>query len=165
MNTDNFEDTRDTILQDNKPFILTADITYIGWLARKVPNKRMSSVITELTRPEDANKMIDEGLVWQGKVCPCEWYKRQCRLKQCFNCQKYGHIKTQCKATTACGYCAQEHSSRDCPTKADQETPRKFASCRGPHEAWSRECPTRMDEMARITCAYHKMLKMHWFWT
>lgn len=29
-----------------------------------------------------------------------ERYERQCRLKQCFNCQKYGHIGTQCKTTT-----------------------------------------------------------------
>jgi hypothetical protein len=161
MNTDNFEDTRDAILQDNKPFIPTADIRYIGWLARKVPKKRMSSVITEFTRPEDANKMIDKGFVWQGEVCQCERYERKCRLKQCFNCQKYGHIGTQCKATTACGYCAQEHSFRDCPTKADQETPKKCASCRGPHEAWSWECPTRMDEIARTRAAHENRAKYH----
>jgi hypothetical protein len=63
MDTDNFENTRDMILQDNKPFIPTADIKYIGWLTRKASNKRMSSVIIEFTRPEDANKMIDGGLV------------------------------------------------------------------------------------------------------
>jgi hypothetical protein len=161
MNTDNFEDTRDTILQDNKPFIPTADIKYIGWLTGKPPNKRMSSVIIEFTRPEDANKMIDEGLVWQGEVCQCERYERQCRLKQCFNCQKYGHIGTQCKATTACGYCAQEHNTRDCPSKTDRELPKKCANCRGSHEAWNRECPNRMDEKARTRAAHDNRMKYH----
>jgi hypothetical protein len=37
-------------------------------------------VIIEFTKLEDANKMIDEGLVWQGELFQCEQYERQCRL-------------------------------------------------------------------------------------
>ena len=75
-------------------------------------------------------------------------------MKQCFKCQHYGHIGTQCKATIACGYCAQEHESRECPFKLDRNVPRKCAACRGEHEAWSYQCPTRKEERAKARAAY-----------
>lgn len=75
-------------------------------------------------------------------------------MKQCFKCQHYGHIGTQCKATIACGYCAQEHESRECPFKLDRNVPRKCAACRGGHEAWSYQCPTRKEERAKARAAY-----------
>jgi len=161
MDTDKFEETRDAILQDNKPFIPTADIKYIGWLTRKAPTKAMSSIIIEFTKPEDANKIIDEGLVWQGEMCQSERYERQCRLKQCFQCQKYGHIGTQCKTTETCGYCAQGHRSGDCPSKTGQAAPRKCANCQGAHEAWSQQCPTRKEELARTKIAYANRIRYH----
>ncbi|KNB19275.1 hypothetical protein FOXG_22503 [Fusarium oxysporum f. sp. lycopersici 4287] len=79
MDMDNFELIRDGLLQDNKPFIPTAEIKYIGWLTRSSSSKSASSVVVEFTRPEDANKVIDEGLIWQGEVFQCELYDRQCR--------------------------------------------------------------------------------------
>ena len=87
MDTEKFEEIKAEILQANRAFLLTADIKYIGWLTRRpLPNKLMSSIIIEFTRAEDTNKIIDEGLVWEGERCDCERYERQCRLKQCFQC-------------------------------------------------------------------------------
>jgi hypothetical protein len=102
MDVERFEDMRDNILQENRPFIPNAGIKYIGWLTRTFATKSASSVIIEFTKPQDANKIIDEGLIWQGEVFQCELYDRSCRLRQCFSCQRYGHIGTQCKATTRC---------------------------------------------------------------
>ncbi|KAH6976507.1 hypothetical protein BKA56DRAFT_688277 [Ilyonectria sp. MPI-CAGE-AT-0026] len=107
MDMDNFEFIRDGLLQDNKPFIPTAEIKYIGWLTKSSSTKSASSIIVEFTKPEDANRVIDEGFIWQSEVFQCERYDRPCRVRQCFQCHKYGHIGTQCKAaTTTCGYCA-----------------------------------------------------------
>uniref|UniRef100_A0A8H7NA94 CCHC-type domain-containing protein n=1 Tax=Bionectria ochroleuca TaxID=29856 RepID=A0A8H7NA94_BIOOC len=149
INMNDFEYNRDEILQENKPFIPNASIKYIGWLTRTSPTKSASSAIIEFTRPEDANKIIDEGLIWQGEVFQCERYDRQCRLKQCYQCHKYGHIGTQCKATIKCGCCAQDHATRECPNKANKDM-RKCATCHGDHEAWSNHCPDRKEEMNRI---------------
>jgi hypothetical protein len=80
------EEVESNILQDYRPFILRADIIYVGWLTINAPTKSASLVTIEFTKPEDANKIIGEGLVWQGKLFQCERYKRQCRLKQCFKC-------------------------------------------------------------------------------
>lgn len=161
MDMDKFEDVRENILHDNRPFIPNAEIKYIGWLTRTVPTKSASSVVIEFTKAEDANKIIDEGLVWQGELFQCERYEKQCRLKQCFNCQKYGHIGTQCRTTKACGYCAQEHSSRDCPAKDERSGPRKCAVCRGEHEAWSQQCSVRKEELAKAKIAYMNRPQYH----
>jgi hypothetical protein len=161
MEMDNFEEIQENILQDNRPFIPRAEIKYVGWLTRNAHSKSASSVIIEFTQPEDANKIIDEGLVWQGELFQSERYERQCRLKQCFKCQKYGHIGTQCKAATACGYCAQEHNSRDCPSKADRTATRKCAACSGAHEAWNQNCQIRKEELARTKAAYATRAQYH----
>jgi hypothetical protein len=161
MEMDKFEEIRDNILQDNRPFIPRAEIKYVGWLTRNATSKSASSVIIDFTKPEDANKTTDEGLVWQGELFQCERYERQCRLKQCFKCQRYGHIGTQCKAITACGYCAQEHGSRDCPSKAHRVATRKCAACGGAHKAWSHNCPTRKDELAGTKAAYATRSRYH----
>ncbi len=162
MDMEKFDQIKTEILQDNKPFIPTADIKYIGWLSRSAPTKSASSIIIEFTRPEDANKIIDEGLIWQGEAFQCERYDRKCRLKQCYKCQKYGHIGTQCRAPNACGYCAEQHSSRDCPTKADKEVTRKCAMCKGPHEAWNKGCPVRQTEMGKVKSAYDSRQPYHY---
>ncbi|KAF2626792.1 hypothetical protein BU25DRAFT_297689, partial [Macroventuria anomochaeta] len=60
MDMDRFEETRDQILLDNKPFIPQAEIKYVGWLTHNAPTKAASSIIIELSKPEDANKIIDE---------------------------------------------------------------------------------------------------------
>ncbi|PCD25894.1 hypothetical protein AU210_012328 [Fusarium oxysporum f. sp. radicis-cucumerinum] len=161
MNMDNFELIRDGMLQDNKPFIPNAEIKYIGWLTISSSTKSASSVVVEFTRPEDANKIIDEGLIWQGEVFQCELYDRQCRVRQCFQCHKYGHIGTQCKATITCGYCAQDHATRDCPTKSDRGAPRKCAACNGPHEAWNNQCSTRKQEVNKAKAASKSRPRYH----
>ncbi|OAL42831.1 hypothetical protein IQ07DRAFT_525488 [Pyrenochaeta sp. DS3sAY3a] len=133
MDMGKFEENRAQILQDNRPFIPQAEVKHIGWLTRDASAKPASTITIEFTRPEDANKIIDEGLIWQG----------------------------ECKATTACGYCAQEHDTRDCPSRSNREIPRKCATCRGDHEAWSRQCPTRKDEILKAKVAYEMRPRYH----
>jgi hypothetical protein len=161
MDMEKFEEIRAELLHDNRPFIPNADIKYIGWLSRAALTKAASTIIIEFTNPEDANKIIDEGLIWQGEAFQCERYDRQCRLKQCYKCQKYGHIGTQCKANTACGYCAEKHNSKDCPTKIDKSAARKCAVCKGAHEAWNNRCPVRKTELNKVKAAYDARQPYH----
>ncbi|KAF2015998.1 hypothetical protein BU24DRAFT_422316 [Aaosphaeria arxii CBS 175.79] len=75
---DKLEKKRVQILQDNKPFIPQAGIKHIGWLTRNAPTKAAISITIEFTKAEDANEIIDEGIVWQGEVFQCERYEKQC---------------------------------------------------------------------------------------
>ena len=64
--------TKSKFLQENRPFIPQAEIRHTGWLTRDASAKTATSIIIEFTKPEDANKIIDEGLIWQGEVFQCE---------------------------------------------------------------------------------------------
>ncbi|KIV98862.1 uncharacterized protein PV09_09388 [Verruconis gallopava] len=76
MNMEKPDEIKGAILQDHRPFTLEAEIKYVGWLTCKTPDKTMSSIIIEFTRPEDANKIIDEGLGWKSKASD-EHFKKQ----------------------------------------------------------------------------------------
>ncbi|KIV98472.1 uncharacterized protein PV09_09717 [Verruconis gallopava] len=62
MNTERFKEVKAEILQANRAFLPTADIKYIGWLTRRPP----LSIVIKFTRAEDANKIIDEGLLYRN---------------------------------------------------------------------------------------------------
>jgi hypothetical protein len=56
---------------------------------------------------------------------------------RCFNCQKFGHGKFNCKQKAVCAKCGQEgHEDTSCPN------PVHCANCSGNHAAFSKECPT-----------------------
>ncbi|RYO66175.1 hypothetical protein AA0116_g2958 [Alternaria tenuissima] len=70
MDMSKLDEIRAQILQDNRPFIPRAEIRHIGWLTRDATTKTATTITIEFTKPEDANKIIDEGLIWQGNVPP-----------------------------------------------------------------------------------------------
>jgi hypothetical protein len=68
MDTDRSEGVQDNILQVKKPFIPTAEMRNTGWLTKTSHTKTAWFIVVEFTRAKDANKLIDEGLVWWGEV-------------------------------------------------------------------------------------------------
>ncbi|PVH72624.1 hypothetical protein DL98DRAFT_595844 [Cadophora sp. DSE1049] len=50
MDMAKFEEIKEELLLDNKPFIPLADIKYIGWLSRSATTKSASSIIIEFVR-------------------------------------------------------------------------------------------------------------------
>ncbi|EKG09001.1 Zinc finger CCHC-type protein [Macrophomina phaseolina MS6] len=144
------ENTIKLLQAENKPLLPNAEIKYVGWLTKASTSKKASSLVVEFSRAEDANAAIAGGMVWQAEMLSCELYDRTCKVKQCFNCQKYGHIGTQCQAPQACGYCAGQHSSKECSQKEDPNAERKCAACKRSHTAWSAICPERKKEKDRV---------------
>ena len=68
MNMEKFDEIKAELLHDNRLFIPNVDIKYIRWLSRAALTKSASTIIVEFTTLEDANKVIDEGLIWQGEA-------------------------------------------------------------------------------------------------
>lgn len=119
--------------------------------------------MVEFMNPQAANKAIDLGIIWDATVLRTRIYDRSARIKQCYNCQKYGHIGSTCSNRTACAHCAGSHQTRDCPRKQAGDTSRKCANCGGAHAAWARACVHFQNETARIQAAgasrerYHRV--------
>ena len=60
----------------------------------------------------------------------------------CYNCQRFGHIASNCTDVIRCRYCSNEHSSKDCPKNKIC-----CANCGKEHETSSTECEHIRKEM------------------
>lgn len=137
------------------------EVTRLNWL--RTPLGKSGSLVAEFSSPVAANTAIDRGVLWDGNCLTAVLYDRATRVRQCHNCQKWGHIGTTCPINKpTCVYCASEHLSRSCSQKADSTLKEyKCANCGGAHAAWATECPERekevekMKEMGRYRPRYH----------
>lgn len=110
--------------------------------------KKFSSLIVEVAKPEEANRLIDEGIVVEDVLLFCGSWIRNAAPQQCFNCYGYGHIGRTCKNMPRCGFCARGHRTQD--HGENQAHSEKCAVCEGGHPAWSKSCPVRQREAKRI---------------
>ncbi len=108
------EITIEKIQAKNAASIPGLEIKWIAWLTNLSLRKKESSLVVECKTAMQANGAIDEGPAIRAELHPCKLYNAECKQKQCFKCQQYSHIETQCTNTTACGYCASGHPTKDC---------------------------------------------------
>ena len=68
---------------------------------------------------------------------------------RCYNCQRYGHHKSQCQQGHKCAVCSSRHETSVCINKHKngQETKAKCPNCYQEHHAWYRRCPTRLEKI------------------
>ena len=45
-------------------------------------------------------------------------FEQGIKIKRCFKCQKFGHVKVNCKSKQSCGYYCEEHDFKVCPSKS-----------------------------------------------
>jgi hypothetical protein len=138
------------ILADNYTVIPYAKVSYVGWLTKEATLKRASSIVVEFTDPEMANAIIYAGMAWDGQIHQCQLYDCACRVKQGFRCSNYGHIGTQCSAPQTCGYCAEQHETRNCKQRGADGFNLRCVVCKDAHTAWSNACPARKKELQRV---------------
>jgi hypothetical protein len=81
INTKKFEKTRNKLFMNNKLFMPNAKIKFIKWLSKAYNQKSAIFVIIEFIIPKDANRIINEGLIWQKQVFNYERYDKANRLK------------------------------------------------------------------------------------
>ncbi|KAL2349596.1 hypothetical protein BJ546DRAFT_867986, partial [Cryomyces antarcticus] len=118
-------------------------IDNVFWLARSnAAQKQYSSLVLAVTTPEDANNIMDNGIILGSEFKDAVLYDSTGRPTQCYNCLGLdGHTSARCTNPPRCGNCAEAHGTRECPSKTDQSK-RRCHNCDKPHAGWSRyDCP------------------------
>jgi hypothetical protein len=89
------------------------------------------------------NQMLFENLMKIFEIKKCERFIKNCTLRQCFNCQKYEHIKKHCRIVVVCEKCVMKHHISEC----DSSIIEKYKMCETcenrEHIAWSSKCKIR----------------------
>ena len=65
---------------------------------------------------------------------------------RCFNCQRFGRHKAQCRSAARCGVCSGRHETSQClqKHKSGQATTARCPNCQQAHHAWNSRCPERL---------------------
>ena len=132
------------------------DILQVAFTKRLLRSGRTTRpLIISVAEPEQANRLIDAGLIWHHELHDCEPFDGNCIVTQCFKCYKYGHVGHNCRNTQRCGVCAAPgHATNDCLGKEDR-TKHQCVNCRGKHQSWARECPERRKQTSAVQEAYN----------
>ena len=120
------------------------------------PNASAQSIIIFTEDPAEADGCIDNGIYIGNQCHAAERYMPQCQIKQCFNCQGYGHTASICTGKKVCGNCGKDHETRECKSKEAH-----CVQCQGPHPAWHHECSVRKRENMRLETMRDEL--SHWF--
>jgi len=83
-----------------------------------------TTIIIETDNAEQANCLISEGVIAQFELKATELYNPNSRIRQCFNCQRYGHITNSYKHEIRCGFYGGKHKTRVYTTKEKTTNPK-----------------------------------------
>uniref|UniRef100_T1GW04 CCHC-type domain-containing protein n=1 Tax=Megaselia scalaris TaxID=36166 RepID=T1GW04_MEGSC len=75
------------------------------------------------------------------------------RIKQCFKCQRFGHLAVNCKSSAdICAQCGQNHQSNNCRSNCI-----KCPNCGENHPSTSKDCSARAEyaEIQRIMITHN----------
>jgi hypothetical protein len=134
----------------------TVRIVRVGWARKTLKSgKRLAALHIGIAEPDQANLLIDIGLLLDSELHDCELFDGSCYITQCFKCYQYNHTVKHCRSVARCGFCgAAGHSSQDC-NKKDDRTAFHCIPCRKQgHVSWARECPVRRQQVEKAQQAY-----------
>ncbi len=149
INTQNQQKTIIHIIRQNASMHSNLKIARVIWSKRAKINydKEYSSFIMKIYNATTTNRLIQKELFDEYSHRTCEYFDRDCKLKQCFNCQRYEHINRSYKYSRRCAVCANFHSESICNISIER---RKCVSCERNHFVWSFQCKIKVDEKNKL---------------
>lgn len=144
------------IYQQNPRLQGAIEIVRVAFTKRLLKSGRATGpLIISVTEPEQANRLIDAGLIWSYELHDCEPFVGDCVITQCFKCYQYGHVSHKCHNLQRCGFCAGTgHATNDCLGREDC-TKHQCVQCKGNHPSWARECLVRGQHAEAAQAAYN----------
>ena len=138
------------IKQGTERIIPGFDISRVAWIHGKKslqPRKdgrtpQAASLIIYTTKEDYQKLALRRGVVIDYTLYTAKMYDPGLQLSLCYRCNHWGHTQAMCRSRTNCGFCAQGHSSRECPHRTDP-TKAKCCNCGDyGHAAWqAAKCP------------------------
>ena len=133
-------------IQSSNPS-LSKQITILRayWSKKAISQKKLvTSLHLDLATPEQANLLIENGLVLGHRLHEVEPFLADTVIAQCFKCFGYGHQARVCKNKAVCGACGGQHERRACSIPEQLLKPR-CCNCQGSHPAWASICSKRQE--------------------
>ncbi len=72
------------------------------------------------------NQLIKKDLLEMYSHRICKYFEKKCRLKQCFNCQRYEYFERLCKHNQLCVVCVRSYHESICKKSTKK---RKCVNC------------------------------------
>ena len=130
----------DITANEFKEFLDLNKITYAK--TERLTSKKDGRVLPifqlEISDPAEAEALLSQNLVCNvtGIVYKVEEFRQPVSVRQCFNCQCFGHSAQNCKSKQKCVICGE---NQGCPKKEAKQP--KCANCSGPHATSYKGCP------------------------
>ena len=144
------------IYKQNPRFVGTVDILQVAFTKKLIWSSRKTSLLVVLvTKPEQANRLIDTRFILSYELHSYELYNRNCIVTQCFNCFVYKHLARNYRNTTCCGSCkALGYTTNDCIGIKDSKRHRCIP-CKGNYQSWARECLVQKKQVVAAQAVYN----------
>ena len=110
----------------------------------------------EISDPAKAEALLSQNLMCNvtGIVYKVEEFRQPVSVRQCFNCQSFGHSAKNCRSKPKCVICGDSHSNKGCLKKEAKQP--KCANCTGPHVASYKGCPEYKKQAFRQHVVNHQ---------
>lgn len=109
LDCSNQEEAIKAIQEQNKRLHGVVEFLHVGRTTRvRNPERKASALIIDVASPQQANVMIDEGLILRSVLHEVEVFHRDCTVTRCYKCHAIGHTARVCRREIKCGFCANE---------------------------------------------------------
>jgi hypothetical protein len=159
VNTLNQKATIEKIVRQNSTLHKNLNILRVSW-TKKITNQRKKffSLIIEIVNSEMTHRLIKKELLNEHTHLICEYFEKECRIKQCFKCQRYDHVSKTCKNSKKCEQYAQRHSTKDCRIAIDH---RSCVNCESKHSTWSFQYNVRTTKKRKLNIIWKNKSILH----
>jgi hypothetical protein len=159
VNTFNQKATIEKIVQQNNTLHKNLNILRVAW-TKKIINQRKKffSLIIEIVNSKMTICLIKKKLLNEHTHLICEYFEKECRIKQCFKCQRYDHVNKICKNSKKCEQCVQKHSTKNCRIAIDHRT---CVHCENKYSIWSFQCDVKTTKKRRLNIIWKNKLILH----